>query len=137
MQPLSTFKIAQVKPSNLLPIHWSSSILWNSTRGNVKRTICKFWQQAICKIVVDHPRHFPQKKLTGWNTPRKEEKDASDSGTTSAPSFSQKFSTKNAPFACFQGTCNRGSDCTFAHGSEDMQVDGWKPTERLVDFVNH
>ena len=57
----SHFKIAQVKPSNLLPIHWSSSILWNSTRGNVKRTICKFWQQAICKIVVDHPRHFPQK----------------------------------------------------------------------------
>lgn len=61
MQPLSIFKIAQVKPSNLLPIHWSSSILWNSTRGNVKRTICKFWQQAICKIVVDHPRHFPPK----------------------------------------------------------------------------
>lgn len=88
------------------------------------------------KSLSTTPVISPQ-KTDRLNTHKKEEQDASDSGTTSAPSFSQKFSTRNAPFACFQGTCNRGSDCTFAHGSEDMQVDGWKPTERLVDFVNH
>ncbi len=70
IQPLSTRKIAQVKPSKLLTIHWSSGIVCNSTRGNVKRTICKFWQQAICNIRCRPPPSLPPKKLTCWTLKR-------------------------------------------------------------------